>query len=204
MLDPRDNPVVKAGLEEIEATIDFLSDNEIVKAIPILSNFVKIWRGAKDIQGYLLAKKLEKFIADPSLQSHRFKNNLTQRVANSPAEAKKVGETLFLVIDKFIDLDKPELLAKVFRAYMDGVMTTSDLLRLAQAIDMAFPGDLNDLLAAQEGPVDGQALWKQRLVASGLSGIQARGPIGGIVFYVTPLGQLLRNAVQHALAAGSD
>ena len=100
MLDPKE--IAQAGLEEVEAAIDFLHENEIAEAIPYIRDLVKLWRVGKDFRAFLLAKKLKKFIADPSLQSERAKKQLKERSAKSPVEAKKVGETLFLVIDKFI------------------------------------------------------------------------------------------------------
>jgi hypothetical protein len=129
---------------------------------------------------------------------------MKQLVAKSPDEAKKVGETLFLVIERFVDQDKPELLAKVFVAYLDEVISGIEFRRLAQAIDAAFPDDLKELIASEQTPSSHGAWWKEGLVASGLTRVQTRGPTGGgIVYHVTPLGELLRKSISRSLTEGS-
>ncbi len=124
----------------------------------------------------------------------------------SPEDANKVGETLFLVLDRFIDLDKPEILAKVFIAFIDDQITATDLQRLAQAIDIAFSGDLKALLAAEAEVIRSNSFdatylpWMRTLIPSGLT-INNSGGVGAVRTWnqVTPLGQLLWNAWRHEL-----
>jgi hypothetical protein len=138
------------------------------------------------------------------MQSVGARHKIRKKVQTSPDEATKVGETLFLVLDRFIDLDKPELLAKVFLAYVDDVVSAAELQRLAQAIDLAFSEDLKQLISGREqvvlgSPIDGEGdNWKALLVTSGLTTTTTRGigPVT-ITYAVTPLGQALWRAFQH-------
>jgi hypothetical protein len=103
-------------------------------------------------------------------------------------------------------LDKPEILAKVFIAFVDNQISAVELQRLAQAIDLAFCGDLKALLQAEEQIINGASLdatglpWMRTLIPSGLT-INYSGGVGVVKNKneVTPLGQVLWRAWRHEL-----
>ncbi len=168
----------------------------VTDAIPVIRRFVKIWRGINDIRTRVLAAKLRGFVCDPSLQSPETREQMRQR-AESP-EGKKIGQTLFMVLERLTDLNKPRWLAKLFAGYLLGELTASELRRLAAAVDLAFGDDLIALLVAREPirstePED----WKQYLAQSGLTELGQVTAVGGQRYYeVTPLGILVRKVVR--------
>ena len=127
MTKKKERNFLEAALEAGEAALDLLTDNEAVKAVPVIGTAVKLLKGVDDLRDRALAAKLETFIRHPSLQSDQVREKLKHGISSSEEEAIKVGEMLFLVLDKMTDLEKPRLLARVFRAYLDGVITAVDL-----------------------------------------------------------------------------
>ena len=155
------------------------------------------------IRSRAFAAKLDAFVSAPDLVKPSVKAAILRQTQASPAEAQKVGETLFLVLDRYIDLDKPLILAKAFVAYVDGVITATELQRLAQAIDIAFATDLHALVAADSHTVRGQSdgaryPWMETLIPSGLTVSTARG-VGVVRPFteVTLLGQTFWKALHH-------
>lgn len=203
MPQPKDRPFLEATLQNIEVAVDAATANDVIASIPVIGTAFKICKGIDDLRSRAFAAKLDRFVSDPSLTSAAAKEAIAQKVQGSPEEARKVGETLFLVLDRFIDLDKPELLAKVFVAYLDNIVSATDLQRLAQAIDLAFSGDLRQLVEADEqllvgSTMDGANQWKTTLIPSGLTINRAGGVTVVKVFNeVTPLGRLLWKAWHH-------
>lgn len=119
MSDRRERDFLEAFLEGSEAAIDLATDNEAVKAVPVVGTAIKLLKGFDDMRSRALAAKLTKFLMEPALQSEKMRAKLRIGISASDEEARKVGECLFLVLDRMTDLDKPSLLAKAFVAYLD-------------------------------------------------------------------------------------
>ena len=202
MGEKKERNFLEAFLEGGEAALDLLTDNEAVKAVPVVGTAIKVLKGFDDVRDRALAAKLEKFVQDPSLQSDGARDKLRNGISTDAQEAIKVGETLFLVLDKMTDLDKPSLLARVFRAYLDGLITSVDLRRLAHAIDGAFTDDLVSLESWQESAhVSYGAEWKQPLVGVGLTRTvtgQVWDNATEVHYELTDLGRKLYQTLWHA------
>ena len=199
---PKDRPLLEAALANIEVAVDLMTDSQAVAAIPVIGTAFKVCRGIDDLRSRAFATKLAKFISDPSLQPEKVKEKLKQWTAAAPEDAQRIGETLFLVLEKMADLEKPPLLAKVFSAYLDQVISSADLRRLAHAIDAAFADDLVKLLDTDEMHVSLGTDWKQPLAVSGLTRVttgQTYDELGSVYYEVTELGHLLKKAVEHSL-----
>ena len=193
---------VEQAVTHSEETWDALASSDIATVIPVAKDFVKVWRGVHDLSAALFAAKLRAFITDPSLKTPEARARMRER-AESP-EGKKIGETLFLILERLNDMQKPIWLAKVYAAYLADELKSSDLRRLASAIDTAFGDDLIELITSPETPADDSAPWKKNLTASGLAEVGVSledglsAPIGAsrTVYHVSEWGQMLRKAVR--------
>lgn len=202
MTGKKERNFLEAALEAGEAALDLLTDNEAVKAVPVIGTAFKLLKGVDDMRDRALAAKLETFIRDPSLQSDQVRVKLRNGISSSEEEAIKVGETLFLVLDKMTDLEKPRLLARVFRAYLDEVITAVDLRRLSHALDGAFTDDLIALEHWQESAHVSYGIeWKQPLVGVGLTRVvtgQTIDTMTEVHYELTELGRKLYQVLWHA------
>ena len=202
MTQKKERNFLEAALEAGEAALDLLTDNEAVKAVPVIGTAFKLLKGVDDMRDRALAAKLETFIRDPSLQSDPVREKLRNGISSSEEEAIKVGEMLFLVLDKMTDLEKPRLLARVFRAYLDEVITGADLRRLSHALDGAFTDDLISLEHWQESAHVSYGIeWKQPLVGVGLTRVmtgQTIDTMTEVQYELTELGRKLYQALWHA------
>lgn len=202
MSDRRERNFLEAFLEGGEAIIDLATENEAVKAVPVIGTAVKLLKGMDDMRSRALAAKLTKFLTEPALQSETIRAKLRAGISTSDEEARKVGESLLLVLDRMTDMDKPSLLAKVFVAYLDEVISESELRRIAQALNAAF---IDDLLALQDWdeslhPKYGNE-WKQLLAGSGLTQVvtgQTYGDMTEVYYQLGDLGRVLHRALWHA------
>lgn len=206
MSKSKDRHLLEATLTNIEVAIDAVTSNEAVSAIPVIGTAFKVCKGIDDLRSRAFAAKLRTFVLSPDLCKPAAKEAILKKVQASPEDAQKVGETLFLVLDRLIDLDKPEILAKVFVAFIDSQISAEELQRLAQAIDIAFCGDIHALLNAEEWVINGATMdasppWMKTLIPSGLT-INNAGGVGVVKTRneATPLGRLLWKAWRHQLA----
>jgi hypothetical protein len=183
---------VEQAVTHPEETWDALASSDIATVIPVAGRFVKVWRGIHDFRAALFAAKLRAFITDPSLQTPEARARMRERAESE--EAKKIGETLFLVLERLSDLQKPLWLAKVYAAYLAKELKSSDLRRLASAIDTAFGDDLIELISSPETPSDDFVAWKRNLAASGLTEMASMA--SGLAYNVSDWGRMLRKAVR--------
>lgn len=102
---------IEAVVTHAEETWDALESSEIATVIPVAGHLVKFWRVAHDVRDALFAAKLRVFITDPSLQTSDARARMRERAESE--DAKKVGETLLLVVERLNDMQKPLWLAKV-------------------------------------------------------------------------------------------
>lgn len=142
--------LLEAALENFEALIDTSIDNEIVKAIPVVGTLFKVLKAVPDIRNRIFAAKLTRFIQVFENVPPGAMKKIRQKVAASPDEATKVGETLLLVLERITALEKAEIIAYVFIAYTLGHITPAYFRRLSDAIDQAFIDDLKEFLGTRK------------------------------------------------------
>jgi hypothetical protein len=195
-----DRPIAEAALESSEVIADVLMRGEVLAEIPLIGTAIKICKAADSIRDRAFAIKLSRFILNLESVTDEQKAKLKEKMNAGTDEAQKIGETLFFVLERVTDLDKPSLLAQIFMAYIDGVVTSEELRRLCLAVDVAFAGDLQQLLTIDKISEKSEEFWMQQLVASGLTRIIAGKTFdeSGMLFYeLTPLGETLRKAYSY-------
>lgn len=202
MLDKKDRPILEAVLENAEVIADLLTDDNVLAGIPIIGSAIKICKASDAIKDRLFTLKLIKFITELEQVPEHTKNKYKQKIAENPTEAENIGSTLLLVVDKLIDLEKPQIIAKIFTAYLDEKITASDLKRIIIAIDTAFLDDLNKFLDVPSLPEKATNDWMQYLSTSGLTRTvtgKTFDDIGKIYYEPTQLGILLRHTYHQSI-----
>ena len=129
------------GKEYLEMTIDNFSDEEIVKEIPVVGTVITLLKLPFSLGNAYYMQKILKFCyhmkSIPDIKRRRF-------VKKAINQDKHFGEKLLITLDKMDDLDKTEMLVKVFRAYgHDEGISYNDFRRLSIIIINTFVEDLN-------------------------------------------------------------
>ncbi len=195
MTKKKNRHFLEAFLEGSEAAIDLATDNEAVKAVPVIGTALRILHGVDDLRSRAFAAKLHKFIQSPELRTDKARAKLKEGIASSPEEAERIGETLFLVLERMTDLDKPAMLAKVFAAFLDDRIDATTLRRIAHAVDSAFTDDLAKLSRWNADIHPSYAIeWMRPLSGSGIThAIAGRvfNDVGETGYELTEMGKTL-------------
>lgn len=200
MPDSKDRPILEAILESSEVIVDALMHGDVLADIPVFGTAFKICKAADSIRDRALASKLMRFSSALDELPEKTRQKIRDKIASSPTEAEKIGETLFLVLERITDLDKPLLLSYLFLAYIDAVITSSELRRFAQVVDASFSDDLRMFLEVKDLPSKSGEPWMQFLAHTGLTSVvtgQTWSDSGQIYYEGTSLGYKLRNAYIH-------
>ena len=181
----RSGDVQDAVVDLAEAGIDQLLKDGFLRDVPILGSVMGVIRATGSVRDLLLAKKLGRFLlalqSVPLDERERFHDSLGSR-----AEARRVGEALLLLLDRLDDMQKPELVARLFRARIRGEIDGTTFQQMATAVDRLLIAHLPPLVSfysgATEGPpgtpVDRDLF--QALSFAGLVRVEARGDGGGM------------------------
>lgn len=194
-----DRSVLEATLESGEVVLDVLLNGDALADIPFIGTAIKICRANDTLRQGIYSAKLAKFINDLNSAQQSDIEKLRLTINSSGEEARRVGETVLMILEQVTDMDKPVVLARLLLCYAEGVISSVELRRLYQAINSAFMDDIKEFLA-QPAMDNRQAAWMENLVSAGLSKIavgKTYDSDGEIYFDPSPLGDRLRVAHCH-------
>lgn len=200
-----ERPILEATLEGAEVIADVLMKGEVIAEIPIIGTAFKLCKAADSVRDRAFIAKLAAFVSGLGSMPNTAKEQMRDRVNSSPEEAKRIGETLFLVLERVTDLDKPTLLSSLFLAYLKEIISADELRRMAQAIDASFFDDLQQFITAETLPEKSGAEWMQYLAAAGLTRPVANptyADLGAGNYEPTPVGKKLHEALRQLQTYG--
>ena len=193
------NNLSASAIDLSEIGIDKLLDETFLSdfPIPIFNTVIKSIRVVMHIRDKIFLAKVVKFFLCLDSISIEDKKAFKRKMEEDSKFKKKVGETLLLILERLDDLAKPEIIAKVFKAFLSGKITFSDFQRVALAVDIAYIDDLRMLIGQ---PVDRPTFdwdYMENLLRTGLVKIgNVETPMfpgrsaGEISYELSPMGYL--------------
>ena len=139
--------VVKAGGEDIaiegsDIILDAVTNSELVDELPVVSWIVKAGRIGTSVRDQLFIRKLQRFLtALQDIPDHE-RLAFDDQLNDDPAKRQNLGEQLITILDRLDELEKADMLALAFRAYIAEKIPHDLFLRLARAIDRCMVHDL--------------------------------------------------------------
>lgn len=143
------------GVDFLEQGIDSLIESETLSRIPVVGLLTAIWKTKRDVHSYLLLKKIVSFLYEFKNIPEEDRETMVCRLEKDDGFAENVGEQVILLLDRLDHFQKPALIARAFRSYVEGKIDVSELNRLNSVIDQVVYGDLRflgDYLAGTQIP----------------------------------------------------
>ena len=153
--------------EYLELGIDALTDNELIKTIPIIKTLNGLYKFTKSIREYYLTKKILRFLFQIKDIPKDEINQTLKKLANDEAYNKDFGENLVLLLDRFENVNKSDLLGQSFKMFLKEQLSFEDFLRSSHIIDKSF---LNDLIKLKKikAEIEIDIISKENLFSLGL------------------------------------
>ncbi len=198
----KERPVLDVVTSSAEVVADILMKDELFAAVPVFSTAFKAMKAMDSTRDRIFTAKLLSFVSVVETMTPDVRAEIAKKLT-ADNEGRKAGETLLLVLDKLTDMDKPALLGSLLKHYGYGRVTSSELRRLATAVDVAFADDLAEFLdESPEGLTrKSGARHREALLPTGLIRLYSGptiGAIGVLDFGPTPLGTKLHELVHLA------
>ena len=159
--------------EYAELGLDALTEDGVFKNIPIISTFMSVYRIGNSIWEKHHIAKLIAFLNEinNAIADEEERVKYREKFSGNEKFRDRELEYIIILIDRYIAFEKPQMLAKLYLAYLDDKLTWNELTMYAEIIDRFLPGDWNLLdenkLSAytpESAAIDGV----QRLISMGL------------------------------------
>lgn len=129
--------------EFLEIGIDSLLEDGLTKDIPFLSTFTSIYKIGKTIQERYHLKKLAVFLNEinSNTTNEETRRYYRRKFCSNEKYRNKELEYITILIDRYTELKKPQLLAKVYLAYLCADIDWHSFVKFAEIIDRLLPND---------------------------------------------------------------
>lgn len=133
-----------------EVGLDAIMNEGVLRDIPILSTAVALYNIGSSIKERHNFKKLITFLNELNngIANEQKRVEYQQKFKNNEKFRNQEIEYLFVLIDRYINCDKAQLLAKLYLAYLDGVIIWEELTMYAEVVDRFLLLDCRTLISA--------------------------------------------------------
>lgn len=136
--------VVELAGEALEFTLDACSgENSILKEIPFVGTAVKLCSIGSKVHDKHNFYKVHSFIKAINMgvcNPGELEERRGKFLSNAKFRKREL-EYILILIDRYVGFEKPEMLAKLYLAYLDKIITWVDFVKYAECIDRFLPGD---------------------------------------------------------------
>lgn len=155
-----------------EVTLDSVLEDGLLKDVPIIASVISIYKLGNSLRERHEILKLYHFVKslNNGMQDEQQREKYILNFQNDQKSRNKELAYLMVVLDKYINLDKPQMLAKTYLSYLNGKITWEEVMKYSEVIDRLLPGDVELLAVGMRENVNYQNVDDGilRLVALGL------------------------------------
>jgi hypothetical protein len=155
------------SLEYLELGVDSFVKNDFIREIPIIKSLYSFYKAVESIHAYYLTKKVVRFLFQFKDVSKTEIENTLLKLETTKSYKKDLGENLILIIDRFENVQKSDLLGKAFKMFLKGESSYEEFLRISHIIDKSFLDDLYKLPFIQKS-INVELITKENLFSLGL------------------------------------
>ena len=129
--------------EYLELGLDALVEDGLLKDIPIVSTAVAVYKIGKSIRERHYVAKLVSFLngINNGIVDEEKREKYRKKFATNEKFRNQELEYILILTDRYIGFDKPQMLAKLYLAYLDEIINWMTFIKYAVCIDRFLPGD---------------------------------------------------------------
>lgn len=141
--------MVDSVTDYIEMGLDSVLEDGLLKDFPIASTVVALYKIGNSFKERHNLKKLYIFINEinKGIVSEEKLFEYKQKFESNEKFRNQEIEYLLVLLDRYVNYDKPQMLAKIYLAYLDGLLTWEELTMYAEVIDRFLLLDCGTLIS---------------------------------------------------------
>lgn len=135
-----------------ELALDSVLDDGLFKDVPILRTALSVYKIGKSMKERHYIKKLARFICslNAGIATEESRNYYKNKIIDNSQKRNQELEYILVLIDRYISYDKPDMLAKLYLAYLNQKILWQEFCMYAEVIDRFLTGDCSTLCSDAE------------------------------------------------------
>ena len=129
----------------LEIGIDSLMNEGILKELPIVNTIVGVLKVGKNVHDRNLLKQTLTFINE--FNNNQISDDKLERykltIEMNPKRCEEELGRILLLLNNFIDKEKSVMLAKLFKAYVEKIVSWNEFCEYSEIINRLFIQDIN-------------------------------------------------------------
>lgn len=123
--------------EYVELGLDAFTADGLFKELPFVSSVVAVYRIGKSIRERHHVAKLITFLNEinKGIVDEEKRRSYQEKFASNEKFRNQELEYILVLVDRYISFDKPQMLAKLYLAYLDGTIIWEEFTMYAEVID---------------------------------------------------------------------
>ncbi|HBZ39780.1 MAG TPA: hypothetical protein DEO59_15375, partial [Balneola sp.] len=138
--------IIEVGTEAIELSLKQAIDESVLKEIPVVGWLAKLYDSVSSVRERLEVEKLTKFLKAVNDVSEKDKYRFREKVLSNKESGQKLTKKIILVLENQSDIEKSEIVANFFIAYLDSRINESFFRRALDIISSSFLDDIQSFL----------------------------------------------------------
>ena len=125
-----------------EVGLDTIIEDEILKSIPFVSTAISVYKIGTTIREKHHLKKIATFIGviNEKIGCYK-KEQYIKKFKDDKKFREHELEYIIIILDRYLDYNKPQWLAKLYLAYLDEFLSWREFSQFAEIVDTFLPGD---------------------------------------------------------------
>lgn len=129
-----------------ETLLDGVLNEGLAKDLPIIGSIIGLAKTGVQVRDYLFLKKIVSFLTGLNDVPTEQREEMISKIDETKEYRTTVGEKLLYIIDRCEDHEKAEIIALLFRSFLNKEITYSTFLRANRVVDNITIHDLNWVL----------------------------------------------------------
>ena len=134
-------------IDILESGLDANLNDGVIKEIPFISTAVSLYHIGKTVKERYHVRKMIEFIQEinKGIVTEYKLNEYKKKFDSQEKFRIKELEYIVIIVDRYIGYNKPVMLARLYRAYLDGILKWTEFLVYSEVIDRFLASDFSTL-----------------------------------------------------------
>ena len=150
-----DSTLSDACADFVEAGIDSLLDDGILKSIPIVGALIGVGKTAQNIHDRNLLRQTLRFINsfNSGTLNHDKLEEYKKRISENPRKAEEELGRVLIVLNSNIEIKKSDIIGKLFKSYVNDDIDWEQFCEMTEVTNRLFVTDIGLLIRINRGEV---------------------------------------------------
>ena len=161
--------VCDIAIDLSEAVLDSLTDDELVKGIPVIGTVVNVIKLSGSISDRLFAAQLQRFLVESNDVTQAQRAAFLEELATDPKRQARAGQLVALSIEKAGELETAAMIGALTARLIAKDVEFDEYRRMLHAVDATFLDDLKYFIELDPDSVCEAGGVAEQLATTGLS-----------------------------------